>query len=493
MHKTKILFLNNYPVYGGVERQAEMLLTNLNDKIFDKHLLCFYPNVKHIENVRKIKDVKCYSFDSGLKSFSDQEVKSLENLLSYIKPDVVFTEHINNRLVPLLRAAKLVPRTKVINRVPHGLTSFFKFLLQNTEPNDELFKKCDNELSRIFGMCDSIVPLSKNLGRELVDRLSIAVSSELPYMVDISSHSSEAIYKNNKRYVVLFIGRLAKEKGLKHVIAAATAIPECEFWIVGEGPDGKYFEQKSFDVKNIKFWGFQENPYKFLNSADLLVLPSYSEGLPGVVIESFSAGIPVVATSVGAISELIDNSQFGRVVKTGDEKAFISAIREMMKFIPDKQLILKKAQDYSMKNLLPKHEELFLSVSANIGFNKASQSKDDLMDISEPLEMYFIEYELQCFAKKIKKVKPSGIFAYGAGGRGKQFLEIARMHNLSLTAFVDSNREKTGRIFEGLPVITPEEMHSRLNGGVVVITSVYKDEIIPTLKELGVPDSKILY
>ena len=67
---------------------------------------------------------------------------------------------------------------------------------------------------------------------------------------------------------------------------------------------------------------------QYIKSADVLVLPSIIEGLPGVVLEAFYCKTPVVAYDVGGIKEVVKNSETGRLIPKGDKNAFAEAIIE---------------------------------------------------------------------------------------------------------------------------------------------------------------------
>ena len=75
--------------------------------------------------------------------------------------------------------------------------------------------------------------------------------------------------------------------------------------------------------------GFREDLAHFLPFVDLMVLPSYTEGLPNVVLEAFAAGVPVVATAVGGTPELVEHGVSGYLAQAGDAAALADRIRDV--------------------------------------------------------------------------------------------------------------------------------------------------------------------
>ena len=144
------------------------------------------------------------------------------------------------------------------------------------------------------------------------------------------------------RFIVLFIGLLAPVKGLEILLQAMPRLedekPLC--LLVGEGPLRTELQRQVEEKKlqgQVSFVGARptaEIPL-WLNAADVLVLPSFSEGRPNVVLEAQACGVPVVATQVGGTPELIRDGESGLLVDSGDAGGLATAIRRL---IDDKDL-----------------------------------------------------------------------------------------------------------------------------------------------------------
>jgi glycosyltransferase involved in cell wall biosynthesis len=125
--------------------------------------------------------------------------------------------------------------------------------------------------------------------------------------------------------IIVAAGRLSPEKGFDILIEAADQVikpePSLGFVLFGDGPLREQL-QRQIEQRGLTdvfvLPGFRSDLDRFLPFADLLVLPSYTEGLPNVVLEAFAAGIPVVATAVGGTPELVEDGVNGYLVPAGN-------------------------------------------------------------------------------------------------------------------------------------------------------------------------------
>lgn len=131
--------------------------------------------------------------------------------------------------------------------------------------------------------------------------------------------------------VVLFVGNLLPAKGIRALADAVVALGRPYLGVfVGEGPERGYGEDAG-PTGNIRYEGPKTHAevITFMSAADVLVLPSMREGLPGVLVEAGSVGLPVVASRVGGIPELLgtDRGTLLDVVTPAAIGAAISAVR----------------------------------------------------------------------------------------------------------------------------------------------------------------------
>ncbi|MEL7131830.1 MAG: glycosyltransferase family 4 protein [Pseudomonadota bacterium] len=139
---------------------------------------------------------------------------------------------------------------------------------------------------------------------------------------------------------IVFVGRLAGIKGVPLLIDAVAQLqakhPELHLTLVGDGPEKAdletYVAQRGL-TDRVTFTGYlgQQEVAAILKTADMLVLPSFAEGVPVVLMEAMAAHIPVVATRVAGVQELVEDGVSGHVIPPGDLDALINAIYQLLK------------------------------------------------------------------------------------------------------------------------------------------------------------------
>jgi glycosyltransferase involved in cell wall biosynthesis len=148
----------------------------------------------------------------------------------------------------------------------------------------------------------------------------------------------------SEHFIVLFVGLLVPVKGLEILVDALSAwAAEKANWtciLVGDGPLSEMLQQQAIDAEIDEHMHFvgrrssQEIP-QWMQAADVLVLPSYSEGRPNVVLEAQACGTPVVATRVGGTAELVVEGETALLVESGDA-AQLRAALEMLRDDPSR-------------------------------------------------------------------------------------------------------------------------------------------------------------
>lgn len=161
---------------------------------------------------------------------------------------------------------------------------------------------------------------------------------------------------------IIYLGRLAEVKGLEYLIEAVRLIEDCpEVIIAGSGPEETRLRQLAEGLR-IRFTGRITDTSEVYTQGRFYVLPSLSEGLPQAALEAMSYGLPVIATRVGGVPEIIEHGKTGFLVRPGDA----GELREYMeKLIHDPGLsaamsraCLEDVRKYSWDNIIARFEEV---------------------------------------------------------------------------------------------------------------------------------------
>jgi glycosyltransferase involved in cell wall biosynthesis len=167
-------------------------------------------------------------------------------------------------------------------------------------------------------------------------------------------------YKNGKYPVIGIVSRISSEKGHKYLIQAMEKIlvkfPSVKLKIVGTGPLENELKDmvKSLRLeKSIEFTGFVENLYDALSSLDIFVLPSYSEGFPLSIMEAMAAELPVAASAVGGIPEIVKHGEIGYLFPPRDSEAIANVIIELLSNGEKTRQMGKSGRDKVIKEFSP--------------------------------------------------------------------------------------------------------------------------------------------
>jgi glycosyltransferase involved in cell wall biosynthesis len=174
------------------------------------------------------------------------------------------------------------------------------------------------------------------------------------------------------RQVVLCIARFVPEKDHETLMTAFSLVaarhPEAELWLVGDGPGRQAIRglaTRRLPPRQLRLLPGQPDVTTLLQQSSLLVLSSTHEGLPNVVLEAMAAGLPVVATDVGGLSEVVQQGETGWLVAPKDVSALADAISHLLAHDNVRaafgQAGRKRAeQKFSLASMVQQHEDMFL-------------------------------------------------------------------------------------------------------------------------------------
>lgn len=200
-----------------------------------------------------------------------------------------------------------------------------------------IYEKLDSLILPYFDNIIVVSNYTKSVLNGEIDEQKIrvipnAVENELVPTVGLPAVRQDVGAAQSERLVV-FAGRLSREKGVDVLLGAvgmvARSVPNVRFLILGQGPEETQLKRLSRRLgidDHVSFIGYRGDIERFLGEMDLLVVPSFREGLPLVILEAFLHKKPVVATRVGGIPEVVEDGVSGSLVDSGNSNALAGAI-----------------------------------------------------------------------------------------------------------------------------------------------------------------------
>lgn len=334
-----------FPNVGGVETHLSDLFKALIIKDWQVFVLAYQPlSTKTNWKILEKKEMLTIIRIPWLKGFFEKLVHypSLEFIylvpglflitpfiIIFYRPDVLHA-HGLSAAVSAAFWGKIFNKRSVISL--HSIYSF---------PKQGLYRRF---VKLIFANCSMILCLSEKSNEE-VKALGIKTKTEVfTYWIDLEKFKKVDFAKQKlnweEKFVVLFVGRLIEEKGIRVLLqAAALWDKRIKLFIAGSGLLSEYILKKAKKLKNITFLGKidQFRLPVYYSAADCLIVPSTSEeGFGRVIIESLACGTPVVAAKRGAIPEAMDES-VGKFFETTPEN-----IKQVIDYIYCHQKELKE-------------------------------------------------------------------------------------------------------------------------------------------------------
>ena len=138
------------------------------------------------------------------------------------------------------------------------------------------------------------------------------------------------------RKVILSVGRLSREKdhlGLLDAFSRMSETLSAHLVIVGDGTERRRIEQRIETLgltRSVTLTGQRDSAEPYYGIANLAVLPSWSEGSPNALLEAMAAGVPVTATAVGGIPEMVTDGETALLVPPGDSKALAEVMQRLL-------------------------------------------------------------------------------------------------------------------------------------------------------------------
>jgi glycosyltransferase involved in cell wall biosynthesis len=276
------------------------------------------------------------------RRFDLSVIAALKTIADKRHPDIIVTNSVKSHF--------LVWRSRLWKQYPwvafhHGYTS--------TDRKMRLYNRFDRfslpKADLVVTVCNAFASELTTVARVRADKLRVQHNSIRPAPPPAAEDVRalrERLGIANEQQVILSIGRLSKEKAQADLISAfrelCAANPNlnCKLLIVGDGPERDALTaaaQAPGIAGRVVFTGQVRDVQPLYAMADVFVLSSHSEGSPNVLLEAMAARVPVVATTVGGVPEMVANEKSALLVPAKDPKALAAA---MVRLLDDSNLRL---------------------------------------------------------------------------------------------------------------------------------------------------------
>ena len=351
---------------GGAERHLLDLCKGLDRQKFRPEIIYFHRDEQILPEFRKA-NIPCSIFPVKGGELTLMEMWRLSRTIKKIAPDIVHVHLFHasrfGAMAAYLAGVKRIVRTK------HNVS----------EPGIRLGKK-----DRIWRALHKII-----LTRTVAVSRAIAAEIRTPYVIyngiDTDYFDPKAVEPNGRlawvrsfevkgRPIIGIAARLTRQKGHRFLLRAFAELllrhPEAQMLIAGDGEEREALENLAAELDisgNVCFLGSINNVREFLSILDVFAHPSIFEGLGIAVIEAMSMELPIVATKVDGLVELISDGIEGVLVEPGDPTALARTMNRILEDHELRQTMGRNARrravnQFSLKTMIDKYEELYLDL-----------------------------------------------------------------------------------------------------------------------------------
>jgi len=361
-----VFLMTNTLETGGSERQFVTIANALDRKIFAVSLGCLKPIGLFLNEVGQISH-----FPSGGSLFGFRSWRSRLALSRFLRQKRVmvaqsFDFYSNLMLIPAARMAG-VPVVLGSHRQLGDLLTFAQFQAQTAG-----FRLCDRVV------CNSRAAATRLLQAGLSERKLVVIPNGLPS--GCFAATAPALPADPQRLRIGMISRMnhpvkQHELFLRAAARLAPRFSQLRFVLAGDGPLRPGLEALVRQLEladRVIFLGDRRDIPAVLASLEISVLPSSSESLSNVILESMAAGVPVVSADVGGNPELVQPGRTGFLFPPGDELQFVAVLETL---ITQPELRKKMGAcarnlalaEYSIPRVRDKYQDLYLELLAGKG------------------------------------------------------------------------------------------------------------------------------
>lgn len=336
-----ITHINFAKGFRGGERQTLLLVKELSKKGFSQKIL-----------TRK---------DSELANRL-VNVKNLE-VIRVNKPYVINLKKVkDSKLIHAheTKAAQFAYFAFLRYKIPYLVTRRVDIDIKNNFFNRNIYLNSFTTVVLSSAIRERVIKLNKNISTKVI-----------PSCYTKFSYDSKKIEKIKERFTGKFlignIGALEYSKGQDIIIDIARDFeqkyPEIHFILLGTGKNEEQFKDKARNLKNITFEGFVNNVGDYIKNLDLFIFPTLSEGLGSILLDVINEKVPIIASDVGGIPDIIENNKTGVLIEPSNKEKLMLSIEELYLDKEKSEFFVKNGfkniEKFNLENMTNSYEEIY--------------------------------------------------------------------------------------------------------------------------------------
>lgn len=368
-------FLNSNTEPGGVEQHVCSLLTRLPKDQFALTVVC--PPIpydllfaRHASNGRRVISLDAQRFS---------QLGVMRKLARILRREQIDIAHCHQfRATMIMAPVATACRVPYIIETTHVREAWRRSWIKRSFIIDRMvYKFVDHFIAMSDANRDYLVR-QKHCNPSIIDVIKPGCDlTRFQPMPGRGASIRERYNVPSSSLLIVFAGRLEPQKGIAVLLEAMARVvsrfPDVRLLLVGTGALRDELEADS-ERRNLRgtvtFAGLQQDVSPFLDAADLVVLPSFWEGLPLGAVEAGAMGKPMVATAVDGTPEVVKDGESGLLVPPGDSNALANGIISLLADAPKRKAMGSRAKEivtgcFSVERLAAKTADLYARLMAN--------------------------------------------------------------------------------------------------------------------------------
>lgn len=348
--KTTVVHLIRSAGYGGIEKHVQDLICKSIHK-YDLAIISLTNTIVSDDFKRLGIKIICLEDKEKASLLSCTIINKLVKIIKSIRPDIIHMHGTRPFIIGNIASIIAGVRVRVVT-----LHSSYKLNTFGNTCKSDPKKEFVWKLIYIFGiiMSNKIICVCREIEAEIFSFIPNILLRPLGLYkkmhvihnwVDLSKYTS-AKKTTAERIVLGLLSRFDEPaKGIAILLYAMRDLKEAGYEVSlklgGDGHSKKKLTDlcETLSLANVvEFVGYVNNTKEFFSSIDILVLPSFSEGFPFVILEAMASATPVIATNVGGVPEAVEDGVTGILVTAGSKDEIVEAVK---KFIHNKEWIDK--------------------------------------------------------------------------------------------------------------------------------------------------------